>query len=467
MPGSVGSIYDADLKSADVFDAHDPKWPFKAFAKHDVASSLRSISTISVARTWRISNTFDPTAGGEGCVTLHCGQPLRSPASLLMFVMPLRRRGKPSPDERLEKSITLQPMAKNASKALRYGPICRAGAHIVCVSLNGAHVVGSPLHVLVTPNTMEPTMSELRPSPSASGSRSDARGDATREIVVWLQLRDRYGNRCTREAAAELVERGELEVSVTRLANVDGSNPEQEAGYPTALAPAAGTDAAAGVVTWAARLADDADALPPAGSGGGGRGGGGGGGARGGGGGSRSMVVAADMSAESPMEGSVRGVVCLLLRVAHAGVHTVSRGSLTDASIPTPSSPHHPHPSNTLIPSPSSSNTPSPLALIQTRIPSPLTSSLLASSLTLHQVSASIDGLGLANALTLTVLPGPARAASSTAHDAIEGEVTAASRCIAGVLRRLRLVARDAVGNATVRGPGCHLGRLRLARTNP
>lgn len=260
---SVGTITDADLKTLAVY-AENPQWPFKAFAKHAVASSLRSISTISFARTWRITSTFEPTAGGEGCVTLHCGQPLRNPAALLVFAMPLRRQGKNSPDEQLEKAIMLQPMAKGASKALRYGPVCRSGAHIVCVSLNGAHVVGSPMHVTVAPGAPEPTRCELVPSPSTTyGTAGAARGEATREIVVWLQLRDRYGNRCTREAAIEVVEHGDLAVSVTRITNVDGTHPEQQLGYPSALSPAAGSDAAKGLVTWTVRVVEESDGCAP------------------------------------------------------------------------------------------------------------------------------------------------------------------------------------------------------------
>ena len=49
----------------------------------------------------------------------------------------------------------------------------------------------------------------------------------------------------------------------------------------------------------------------------------------------------------------------------------------------------------------------------------------------------------------IRVRAGPARASASTAHDVIEGESTALTRCIAGVARRLRLVARDLHGNAT------------------
>jgi hypothetical protein len=39
---SVGTITDADLKTLAVY-AENPQWPFKAFAKHAVASSLQVV----------------------------------------------------------------------------------------------------------------------------------------------------------------------------------------------------------------------------------------------------------------------------------------------------------------------------------------------------------------------------------------------------------------------------------------
>ena len=42
-------------------------------------------------------------------------------------------------------------MSKGATKVLSYGPVCRSGAHLVCVILNGAHVGGSPMQITVAP----------------------------------------------------------------------------------------------------------------------------------------------------------------------------------------------------------------------------------------------------------------------------------------------------------------------------
>ena len=66
-----------------------------------------------------------------------------------------------------------------------------------------------------------------------------------------------------------------------------------------------------------------------------------------------------------------------------------------------------------------------------------------------HVVNVSIRGAAVTTTVAVTVVPGPCRVSASTAHDLVEGEVTGRFRCIAGVARRLRLVGRDAVGNAT------------------
>ena len=130
---------------------------------------------------------------------LHCGQPA-SPASLLISVVPLRRRQTDAAaDERLEHFVTLKPgsATKGSTRTLKYGPVCRAGAHIVCVTLNGAHVVGSPLNVLVAPSVPDASQCELRPQIRGGGGRAPAGGMhtseavATNEVVVGLQLRDR------------------------------------------------------------------------------------------------------------------------------------------------------------------------------------------------------------------------------------------------------------------------------------
>ena len=143
--------------------AASPLWLQRTFAKHEQFSSLRSSSSLSVAKTWRVTLTEEPFAGGEGSMTIHCGQPT-APAALLVRVMPLQRRGPAADDEHLEHRISLPNLSKGTTQLIQYGPICRAGAHIVCVTLNGAHLVGSPLQIAVAPTEPEASKSELRPA---------------------------------------------------------------------------------------------------------------------------------------------------------------------------------------------------------------------------------------------------------------------------------------------------------------
>ena len=186
----------------DAKDLSDPLWPWEAFAAHATQTSLRSLSTVSVARTWRISSAVEPGAGGEGQITLHCGQPAAPRTPLLVSVMPLRRKPgtEPAPDEKLEHLMTLprDPLPKGTVRTIKYGPVCRSGAHVVWVTLNGAHVIGSPLHVTVAPLTAQASSCELRalgpnglPKLPSSGGVSFAEVEATSELTLVLQLRDR------------------------------------------------------------------------------------------------------------------------------------------------------------------------------------------------------------------------------------------------------------------------------------
>ena len=231
---SVGRLEkDAHLTVTDV-DRPDREWPWRTFAKHATQNQHRSLATLSVARTWRTTIVSEPMAGDEGCVSVTCGQPVSTTSSLLVSVLPLRRPYgvDPPPDERLEHTAVFKPggTAKGASRLIKFGPICRAGAHVVSVTLNGAHVVGSPLHITVTPGPPEPSVCELRPYRSLAAGHSDwcgangavlsCSGVATGETLLAIQLRDRYGNRCTNSQAAELLAEGAA--SAGRLGAADG-----------------------------------------------------------------------------------------------------------------------------------------------------------------------------------------------------------------------------------------------------
>ena len=63
---SVGTLSSAG--HIGVEDRYDPKsrWPFESIAKHATQAPARSLSVLSVAKTWRVVSTAVPTAGGEG-----------------------------------------------------------------------------------------------------------------------------------------------------------------------------------------------------------------------------------------------------------------------------------------------------------------------------------------------------------------------------------------------------------------
>ena len=401
-PGSVGMLSHGRVAHVeDLHDPTDPSFPWSAFAKHEQMSSLRSLATLSVARTWRVTSASDPVAGGEGSVTIHCGQPSAG-SSLLISVLPLKRRTDGSPEERLERALALPKLPKGATRNLKYGPVCRAGAHIICVTLNGAHCAGSPLHITVSPAPPEASCCDLLPpgaprphkgrfvagvaagDAGAGGAKHERKppvvsGAATEEIVVALQLRDRFRNSCANAHASDVAASpGMVAVDVVRV----GGEPYEQDGdadAPSALLPPPGSPAAVGAREtrlWTPAAVLD-EPTPLQGRHGRGRAGG-----RGGGRGRSSRKSAAG-------EGDVpdrRGVLMVGLRVARAGV---------------------------------------------------------------YQVSAQLRGTALASTILVKVSAGPAHPASSTAHSATEGEETSLHRCVAGVSRQLRLVARDALGNAT------------------
>ena len=374
----------------DAKDPNDPLWPWEAFAAHSTQASLRSLATISVARTWRISSAAEPGAGGEGYITLHCGQPAPPRTPLLVSVLPLRRKPgtEPAPDEKLEHLLTLprDPLPKGAVRTVKYGPVCRAGAHVVWVTLNGAHVIGSPLHVTVGPSAAQASSCELRalgpnglPKLPSSGGVSTAEVEATSELTIVLQLRDRYGNRCSADYASELLsEPGAVQVQVARKRAEESLEHDPASVRPQALLPAVGSMAANEVVSKRVYLAGSADGMFTAAAAPGAK-------AKAGGAGSRGRGKENKDSADEA-ERATRGLLSIGLRIARAGTHLVT---------------------------------------------------------------ASVRGASLPSCVVVEVRPGPPKAAMSTAHDVVETEATALTRCIAGVPRAVRLVARDACGNAT------------------
>ena len=327
-------------------------------------------------------------------------------------MLPLRRKpgSEESPDEQLEQVLSLKgfSLPKGSTKTLKYGPVCRAGAHVVSVTLNGAHVVGSPLHVTISPAAPEPRMCLLRPPGAASATAANSAlaaagyhgsppagvrthtGETTKEIVLGVQLRDRYGNKCADDRAAEFAAElasGALSILVRRQKEPSRDDDELDHSIrgllgkfgkhdtdfdpgthePLALLPSEGSAAYEDRVS--SRVAVAAEEAS------------GGGSARGG----LRRGPRATEAAVALKTGPV-GLLTVRLNIARAGVHLVS---------------------------------------------------------------CALRGELLPSMVVLVVRPGPAVSSACTAHDVIESERTALTRCIAGVPRQLRLVARDAHGNAT------------------
>jgi hypothetical protein len=389
---SVGTLSSAG--HIGVEDRYDPKsrWPFESIAKHATQAPARSLSVLSVAKTWRVVSTAVPTAGGEGLITLHCGQPV-STASLLVSVLPLRRHlgSEPPAEERLEHSLHLHldNHSKGSAKAIRYGPVCRAGAHIVSVTLNGAHCIGSPLQILVAPGPPEPSACEIVPlskrakGGSGGGGVSTCSGEATTETVLALQLRDVYGNRCSTEQAALLAadgRRAALAIDVSRGTEIEGMNE----GVPAALKPPKGSDAERDAASTRLFVPGKDGTLPP---------------------GSPSPSATATTSAR-------RGAAPTAAeRAGRSG-----RGQCEPASVVGRG-----------------------VLLVGVRI----------ARAGMHLVSGTLNGVPLCASVLVDVRPGPPRASASTAHDYLPSDSTSLSRCVSAVPRQLRLVARDACGNAT------------------
>ena len=315
------------------------------------------------------------------------GQPVAT-AGLLISVLPLRLKAgsEASPDEQLEHVMSLKgtTLPKGSTKTLKYGPVCRAGAHCVSVTLNGAHIVGSPLQVTVGPAAPEARMCELRPYGSPAGGAAAANaalaaagyhgappsgihthsGEATSEITLAVQLRDRYGNKCADANAAELaavLAGGALRVIVQRQrasADRDAADAADVkaarsmlGGYgrgetdfdpgthePRALLPPSGSPAyeerVSTTITVAAdEVASNGAAVDGRGRGGVGRGGSSGRGGSGGRGSARARRD--DQPAVAPKTGPI-GLLTVRLRIARAGVHLVScafRGELLQTMV--------------------------------------------------------------------------------------------------------------------------------------
>ena len=111
------------------------------------------LSAVSVAHTWHAVMDCHPTAvaGEEGIVTLHVGQPSKA-CVVSVEIEPTSKRAKlRHAEENLKRDYNLAhpSLKKGEHVRLVFGPCMAAGPHLLSVTLNGAHVAGSPYTLAV------------------------------------------------------------------------------------------------------------------------------------------------------------------------------------------------------------------------------------------------------------------------------------------------------------------------------
>ena len=193
----------------------------KARHGHGALSPLISHKEIGTARTWRL-NCTGALAGEDAYLSLYVGQ-VRSgkPHRLVIQVVPMQDRAIASPEEKLQRAIVLRDPFKGERRTLRFGPVCGAGAHLLSVTLDGAHVIGSPLQLYVVPALPHAPECEVRALNTTSARPSgrvvrECAGPAGKPILFAAVLRDQFGNPCTTAQAQAVIDAGELSAVVTR-----------------------------------------------------------------------------------------------------------------------------------------------------------------------------------------------------------------------------------------------------------
>ena len=143
--------------------------------EHGALTPLICHATISVARTWRLHAT-GCVAGEPATLALHCGQVVSSlPARIVVEVVPLQPRGLVSTHEQLRHPFTLRDATKGEVRDVRFGPVCAAGPHLLSVTLNKAHIVGSPLQLFVRAAEPAPARSQVQQSRAGQGRAGHSR----------------------------------------------------------------------------------------------------------------------------------------------------------------------------------------------------------------------------------------------------------------------------------------------------
>eukprot|EP00965_Chrysotila_dentata_P138261 4573017-Pleurochrysis_carterae.AAC.3 len=198
-----------------------------------VQSGRESVSTLSLhsqslAHSWRARAPKEQSVGEEAVLTVHCGQPAW-PAAVTIQALPLHGTGvarrEPSAEEESTRTVHLRDTSKGRKVSLRYGPLTRAGPHLVCATLNRAHITGSPFLVSVRPGVADAARSSLRGMADGALCGVSA-GVAGEEVRFSVVLRDRYGNRCDLQRAHEACLDAQLELVVEKSAAIPALPPE-------------------------------------------------------------------------------------------------------------------------------------------------------------------------------------------------------------------------------------------------
>ena len=181
--------------------------------EHGALSQLLGLSKVSVARTWRVSSGA-AIAGEESTLKLTCGQvtAARLPR-LVVQVSSLESYDRAQESVSFRRALTIHNAVKGEERAIKFGPITAAGGHLLSVTIDGAHVMGSPLQLVIHPAAPDAAHCDLRPLRKPGRACG---GPACEPIVFAATLRDRWWNVNTLAQAQAAMAAGRLAASVRK-----------------------------------------------------------------------------------------------------------------------------------------------------------------------------------------------------------------------------------------------------------
>ena len=352
------------------------------------------LSAVSVAHTWHAVMDGHPTAvaGEEGIVTLHVGQPSKA-CVVSVEIEPTSKRAKQRhAEENLKRDYDLAhpSLRKGEHVRLVFGPCMAAGPHLLSVTLNGAHVAGSPYTLAVRPAAASALSSEVRGAgaekPGSGAPRNAVYAVAGEAFTFGVGLLDRFGNRLLDADARAVAESSEhAEVSGVSRA-------------PEAVAAAGGLS----LVSWLAEP-PSLERLPPP----------------------RDRTAAGGDTPQKDGDGDDEYGNYVYDDGADGGLEALDQRLLEPASFGPPAPPYEVDGAG-----------PRGVVRVTTRRREP----------GIHEGSLALGGRPLRERVRIHVSPAKPVASTSTAHG------RSARRTVAGMPSELLLVARDQFGNAAPAG---------------